>query len=134
MNVFQNASSIFARMYSLTIQCVLTGFLMAESLYRTIVSMQPTAAAHFALAGALRASGNVTGSIAEMETGLARDPRNVDMRVRLGQTWQHFGAAEGLARATEEFKKVLELDGAHVLASSRYYGMCSLSIECVPLL
>ena len=39
----------------------------------------------------LVSAGNVTGAIAEMIAGLATDTRNVDMRVRLGQTWQHCG-------------------------------------------
>ena len=65
-----------------------TGYLLAESLYRTILSMQPSPTAHYALAGALRVSGNVTGSIAEMSEGLAHDSSNLDMLVRLGQLWQ----------------------------------------------
>ena len=57
------------------------------------------AAAHYALAGALRASGNVSGAIAEMTSGLRLgDPYNdktdadlLAMHVRLGQLWQHSG-------------------------------------------
>jgi len=94
-----------------------TGYLMAESLYRTILFMQPSPTARYALAGALRASGNISGAIAEMSAGLEEDTRNIDMRVRLGQLWQHSGAAEGLARAGEQFSKVLELDSGHILAS-----------------
>ena len=50
------------------------GFLMAESLYRTILAMAPSASAHYALASALRASGNISGAIAEMTTGCFISP------------------------------------------------------------